>query len=385
MYPWRLIAMLEQADISFQDLFYPQRLRCPLEKRIVRAIEENWPAYFPTRKECRGSNWSLTIPEDEPLYQPHPKSRQKLAQWKKEIKGTIVEIRAYRADISWRRFWVICRKIPELRPFLKNFKPLADFLIFEESMWLRHGDALVRQEEFFQRQMRVMFATGSPYHHADPNRVRFLNSNRPTMEKIRMADLMCQLFDRPLMILAVLQTCASESPHSKFWLPIQNHIAAIIKTPSAMTFRMTWLEHAMQVSGAIKKTGKSSPRKWAGMLVSEKDPDVNVINAKAVEVHYWLHGRKLPSLKNVRRIGRVIFDASRQNANQADAGKDFWLFSWMITLWLEKHFTEIASEFKNDNRKIQNYYRRFFHYLKIVQPARNGQGAGGLFAHQPCD
>jgi hypothetical protein len=84
------------------------------------------------------------------------------------------------------------------------------------------------------------------------------------------------------------------------------------------------------------------------MLVSEKDPDVNVINAKAVEVHYWLHGRKLPSLKNVRRIGRVIFDDSRQNANQADAGKDLWLFSWMITLWIERHFVEIASEFKNE-------------------------------------
>jgi hypothetical protein len=57
MHPRRLIAMLEQADNSFQDLFYPQRLRCPLEKRIVRDIEENWPAYFPTRKECRGSSW----------------------------------------------------------------------------------------------------------------------------------------------------------------------------------------------------------------------------------------------------------------------------------------------------------------------------------------
>jgi hypothetical protein len=111
---------------------------------------------------------------------------------------------------------VICRKIPGLRPFLKNFKPLADFLILEESMWLRHGGALVGQEEFFQRQMRVMFAPGSPYHHADPNRVRFLSSNKPTMEKIRMAGLMCQLLDRPLMILAVLQTCAKESPHSKF-------------------------------------------------------------------------------------------------------------------------------------------------------------------------
>jgi hypothetical protein len=72
--------------------------------------------------------------------------------------------------------------------------------------------------------MRVMFAPGSPYHHADPNRVRFLSSNKPTMEKIRMAGLMCQLLDRPLMILAVLQTCAKESPHSKFWLPILSFV-----------------------------------------------------------------------------------------------------------------------------------------------------------------
>lgn len=377
--------MLEQTDISFQDLFYPRRLRCPLEKRVVRAIEENWPVYFPTRKECRGSSWSLTIPEDKPLYQPHPKSRQKLEQWKMEIKGTAVEIRAYRADLSWRRFGVVCQKIPRLRPFLNSFKPLADFLILEESMWLRYDGALVGPEEFFQRQMRVMFALGSPYHHADPNRVRFLSSSKPTMEKIRMADLMCQLFDRPLMILAVLQTSASKLPCSKFWLPVQDHIAAIIKTPSPMTFRKTWLEHAMQVSGAIKKTGKSSPRKWAGMLVSENDPDVNVVNAKAVEVHYWLHGRKLPSLKNIRRTGHLIFDANGQKVSQADVGNDLWLFSWMITLWLEKHFTEISSEFKNDDRKIQSYYRRFFHYLKILNSVRNGQGAGGLFARQLCD
>ena len=140
MYPWRLIAILEQADIPFQGLFYPERLRCPLEKRIVRAIED-WPADFPTRKECRSSSWSLTIPEGKPLYQPHPKSRQKQEQWKKDIKGTIVEFRAYRADISWSRFWVVCRKISRLRLFLRNFKPLADFLILEESMWPRHGNA----------------------------------------------------------------------------------------------------------------------------------------------------------------------------------------------------------------------------------------------------
>lgn len=112
MYPWRLIAILEEADPSFQELFYPKALRCPLEKRIVRAIEEHWPVYFPTRKECRGSRWSLTIPENEPLYKPHTKSGQKLDQWKREIRGTIVEIRACGADISWRRFTTICEEFP---------------------------------------------------------------------------------------------------------------------------------------------------------------------------------------------------------------------------------------------------------------------------------
>jgi len=365
MNPWRLIAILEDSDPSFQDLFYPGKLRCSLDNRIVRAIEEHWPAYFPTRKECRGANWSLTIPEDEPLFQPRPQSRQKLADWKKSIKDTIAEIRAYQADISWKRFVETCQKIPRLRPLLSDFTPLSDFLIYEESLWPRYGGVAVGQEEYLHGQLHALLAPGSPYHQADPHRLKFLDSQKPTMEKIHMIGLMRQLFDRPLMVLAVLQQCASESEHSQFWLPIQSHIAAIVKTPSSLTFRRTWLEHAMQVSGAIKKTGKSSPRKWARMLVSEKEPDLNVINAKAVEVHYWLHGRKQPSMESVRHTGRIIFPTNKQSVNHADAGKDLWLFSWMVTVWLEKHFTEIAAEFKSDPRKIRNYYRRFFHYLKI--------------------
>ena len=57
----------------------------------------------------------------------------------------------------------------------------------------------------------------------------------------------------------------------------------------------------------------------------------------------------------------------------------------MVTLWLEKHFAEIAVEFNNDRRKIQNYYRRFFHYLKIVSQNQGDQGAGGLLGRQPCN
>ena len=381
MYPLRLMAMLEKADPSFQDVFYPKALRCPLEKRVVRAIEEHWPAYFPTRKECRGSSWSLSIPENEPLYKPHPKSQQKLAQWKRDITGTIAEIRAHGADNSWGRFVVICRKIPGLRPLLRDLKPLEDFLIVEESLWPRYGGVTVGPEEFLQGQMQALLAPGSPYHHSDPQRLQFLRCSKSVIETIRAIDLMRQLFDRPLMTLAVLQRCARESGHWLFWLPIQNHITAIIKTPSPMTFRKVWLEHAMQVSGAIKKSGKSCPRKWAGMLVSKKDADF--INTKAIVVNGWLKRRKQPSLKNVRRSGQAIFTPANFKPKQTEAANDLWLFSWMITLWLERHFTEVASMLSRDRRKIQNYYRRFFHYLNSDDFARNGEGAGGLFTRQP--
>ncbi|HEV2328821.1 MAG TPA: hypothetical protein VGY56_08560 [Verrucomicrobiae bacterium] len=382
MYPRRLIAILEQADSSFQDLFYPIQFRCPLDARIVRAIDEHWPAYFPTRKECRGRNWSLTIPENKPLYRPNPKSVQKLTDWKKSTKSTIAEMRVYQADITWKRFVEICRNSPRLSLWLNDFKPLADFLISEESLWPRNGGALVGQDDLYNEKMRALLAPGSPYHHADSDRLRFLKSKEPTVEKIQMIGLMQQLYDRPLMVLAILQACANKSPHSQFWLPIQDHIAAIIKTPLPLTFRKTWLEHAMQVSGAITKAGKSVPRKWAKMLVVKSD--LNVINAKAIEVHYWLHGRKQPSMESVRRAGRVVFANSKLNTSQAEAGKDLWLFSWMVTLWLEKHFVEIAAEFKNDRHKIKNYYQRFFHYLKIVSQDQSDKGAGGLFARQPC-
>lgn len=372
MYPLRLIAILEQADPTFQNLFYPNALRCPLDKRIVRAIEEHWPAYFPTRKECRGSRWSLTIPENKPLYRPNPKSERKLAQWKTEIAGTTAEIRAYGADLSWKRFLAICEKIPRLRLLLRDFKPLGDFLINEESLWPNYGGVAVGQEDYFRGQMRALFSAGSPYRRFDPSRLRFLQSGRTTIEKIQMVGLMQQLFDRPLMILAVLQKCDTRAEHWRFWLPIQNHITAIIETPSPMIFRKTWLEHAMQVSGAIKNNGKSCPRKWARMLISESDPDLNLINAKAVEVNSWLKGKKQPSMETIRRAGRIIFNSGKLNPIQIEAGKDLWLFSWMVTLWLEKHFTEVAAEFKGEDRKIRNYYRRFFQYLKKSRLTRNG-------------
>ena len=322
-------------------------------------------------------------PRNKPLYRPNPKSVQKLADWKKSIKGTIAEMRAHQANFTWKRFVEICRKSTRLNFWLNDFKPLADFLIYEESMWPRYVGAPVGQEDLFNNQMRSLLSAGSPYHHADPKRLRFVKSQKPTMEKIRMIGLMQQLFDRPLIALAILQTCANESRHRAFWLPVRDSIAAIIKTPSPITFRKTWLEHAMQVSGAIANTGKSVPRKWAKKLIAEKNPDVNLINAKTVEVHYWLHGEKKPSMENVRRAGRVVFADSKLDKSQVEAGKDLWLFSWMLTLWLEKHFKEISAEFKGDRRKIQNFYRRFFHYQKIAAQPLASKGAGGFFARQP--
>ncbi len=363
MNPYRLIAILEHVDPSFKDLFYPGKHRCSLDDRIVLAIEQHWPAYFPTRKECRGKNWSLTIRETEPLYKPNPKSRKKLADWKKSIAGTIAEIRAYQADHSWKRFLEICNGIPSLGPLLKDFKPLADFLIHEESMWPKYVGILVAQEKFIQAQMKALFASNSPYKHADPKRLKFVASHKPGFEEIRMVGLMRKVFDGPLMALAILELCANRSPHSKYWLPVQKHITAIIKAQSPLTFRIIWLEHVMQVSGATTKAGKSVPRKWARLLVGKDD--LHAINVKAIEVHRWLHGKKLPSMENVRLAGRVLFKNCNPGGNQAESEKHLWLLSWMVTLWLEKHFTEIAAELENNRSKIKNYYQRFFHYLKV--------------------
>jgi hypothetical protein len=308
---------------------------------------------------------------------------QELERWKKSIAGTIVEMRAYRADISWKRFIAICRNTPRLQSILSDFRPLAEFLIFEESMWPNNYGKAVGMDEFYQGQIKALRASGSPYLFSDPQRLRFLQLRKPTIEKIRMIDLMRQLLDRPLMILAVLQKCASESANSLFWLDLQNHIATIIKTQSPLTFRKTWLEHTMQVSDATKKSGKSCPRKWAKMLIAGKEIDLNSINAKAVEVNSWLKGKKQPSIENIRRSWQAIVTAKILTPEEAEAGKDRWLFTWMITLWLEKHYTEIAVVFKGDTRKIQNYYRRFFHYLEIFHIIQKGKGAGGLVARQP--
>jgi hypothetical protein len=306
-----------------------------------------------------------------------------LNAWKEKIRDTIVEGRAYRADVSWKRFFEICHKSPRLRRILMDYKPLADFLIREESMWLRSGGVAVGMEDFFQRQVKALLAPGSPYLFSDPRRLLFLQSKKPTIEKIWMIGLMRQLFDRPLMVLAILQQCASESKHSLFWLDLKDHISAIIKTPSPLTFRKTWCEHAMQVSGSTKKSGKSCPRKWASLLVSHKEPYLRNIDAKAIEVNSWLKGKKQPSVESIRRTWQAIVTAKHLSPNQAEAGNDRWLFSWMITLWLEKHFAEIAAEFNGENPKIQSFYRQFFHYLEVGRDTPNEKGAGGQRARQP--
>ena len=139
----------------------------------------------------------------------------------------------------------------------------------------------------------------------------------------------------------------------------------------------------MQMSGSTKKSGESCPRKWACLLVSDKKPHLRNIEAKAIEVNSWLKGKKQPSVMNIRRSWQAIVIAKSLPLKQAEAGSDHWLFSWMITLWLEKHFTEIDAQFKGNTHAIRGFYRRFFHYLQIAYPDRNGKGAGGLFARQP--
>jgi hypothetical protein len=384
------MAILEKCDPTFRELFYPKELRCPLEeKRIVRAIEEGWPAYFPTQKECRGTNWTWTNVGNKPLYKPHPKSLQKLEHWKKEIAGTIVEGRAYGADVSWKRFFILCRKSPVLRPFVSDFMPLADFLIQEESMWPRYGGVAVGMETFLQDEMAALLAPDSPYRFSDPQRLRFLKSQKTMIEKIQMIDLMRQLFERPLMILALLQKCASKSKNSSCWLNLQDYVTEILKTPNMLTIRRTWLEHAMRTSNSTKKSGKPCLRKWAQRLLAgvEIDPDDvedDATTTKAIEVNRWMKGKKLPSVENIERLWLAVVAAKKFNQKQAKAGRGRWLLSWMVALLLEKHFTEVAAEFKGERREIQNFYRRFFHYLEIF-PLSHNQGADGREARQPCD
>lgn len=228
-------------------------------------------------------------------------------------------------------------------------------------MWPRHKGIMVGPEEYFESQMQALLAPGSPYLKSDPYRLRQLRAHMPTIEKICLIGSMRSLFDRPLMILALLQTCVETSKFCRFWLPIPGHIEGIVKTPSSLTFRKTWLEHAMQVSGAVKKSGKSCQRTWAKLLVASNEPDL--INEKAIEVNRWLKGTKLPSLKNVKRAGEIIFNRTDASRRSKEIAADLWLFSWMIALWLEKHFTEISKEFKGDRQKIQSYYRGFYGYL----------------------
>jgi hypothetical protein len=181
------------------------------------------------------------------------------------------------------------------------------------------------------------------------------------------------------MTLAVLELCARSSQHYNYWIPIQSHIAAIIKKQSPLTFRKTWFEHTMQISGATTKTGKSIPRKWARLLVGNDDS--HATNVKAIEVHRWLHGKKLPSMQNIRRAGRVAFKNSKSYGSQHESEQHIWLLSWLVTLWLEKHLAEISAEFENNRSKIKKYYQRFFHYLKVYHTSR--RRAGGRKARQP--
>jgi hypothetical protein len=122
-----------------------------------------------------------------------------------------------------------------------RFKALADFLIHEESMWPLYGGKAVGEKEFIRDQMQALFASYSPYKHADPKRLKYLASQKPSLEKIRLVGLMRQVFDGPLMALAILEYCARRSPHSKYWLPVQKHITSIIKAQTPLTFRTTWL------------------------------------------------------------------------------------------------------------------------------------------------
>jgi hypothetical protein len=241
---WRFICILEERDPSFHRLFYPEHLRYPADWRTVQAIEENWPAYFPTRKECRGPTWSFGIGKDEPLYKPSQRAQRKLARWKATIRGTIPEGRAYGSDKSWKRFFQICRRCPRLLPHLQELKALAEFLVREESMWPRAGP-VDHAEPLLRKKLEILLSANSPYIHSDPQRLRFLKSPGPALERIQMIYAMRSLLDGPLMTLAVLQKCADMSSTWFGWLDLRDHLKAILEKPSKFTFRATWFKHAL--------------------------------------------------------------------------------------------------------------------------------------------
>jgi hypothetical protein len=374
--PWRLMCILEERSPSFQKLFYPEHLHYQGDWRTVRAIEENWPAYFPTRKECRGPEWSLVIGEDKPLYKPSQKAQRKLAQWKTAIYGTIAEGRAYRSDMSWKRFFQICRQSPRLRPHVQELTALADFLVHEESMWPPPGPA-DHPEPLLRKKLAILLSANSPYLHADPQRLRFLKSGAPALRKIQMIYAMRSLLDGPLMTLAVLQKCADKSSAWYGWLDLRDHIKAIVKKPAKFTFRKTWFDYALRLAGATKPSGKPFPREWARqLLVAQRGEKEGIEDpgSKAIEVNAWLKGKKLPSIRNIEQSWNVVATLHASRIPDEAAGRDVWIFSWMIALLMEKHYEEIRCAFKRDKvkfqrRQIQRYYRRFFHHLKTVLPA----------------
>jgi hypothetical protein len=185
------------------------------------------------------------------------------------------------------------------------------------------------------------------------------------------------------MALAILQECMDQSKHQWLWLDLRKHIKAIRSKPDPKTFRRTWLEHAMRTAGATKKYGQPCPRKWARMLLPESKQNLLGTNAKAIEVHGWQKGT-IPSVKNIQNSWRVVVTAMHLSPKDAENGADTWLFSWMITLLMEKHFNEITAALPGDPSKVKRYYSRFFQYLKLdLTIPGSGKEAGGHSARQP--
>jgi hypothetical protein len=136
-------------------------------------------------------------------------------------------------------------------------------------------------------------------------------------------------------------------------------------------------DHALRLAGATKPSGKPFPREWARqLLVAQRGEKEGIEDpgSKAIEVNAWLKGKKLPSIRNIEQSWNVVATLHASRIPDEAAGRDVWIFSWMIALLMEKHYEEIRCAFKRDKvkfqrRQIQRYYRRFFHHLKTVLPA----------------
>lgn len=390
MSPLLLMRMLEGADPAFKNWFYPRELRCPIDSRVVYAIENHQPVYLPTRTEYRDwkkrrkrnngryARMTIIIKGEEPLYQPDPETLKKLNAWKLKVRGTLAELRVHKSDTTWKRFFEILENDQGIKALLTILDPLRKWLIHEEAMWPKARPAN-HAEVFFKEDYNILLSQGSPYRFTASQRQEALRSEKPDIDKLVLINLIRDILDGPLMALAMLDGCMVGSPFAHSWIGLGELIERTLVNLRPGCFKRYWLEAAMIKARAVKKNGDIYPAKWArGFLASSdsKWDQEKKAREKAIEVNSWLRWNKpvRPSLKNIERMFGLIPD-SRMNSQ-------VWRFSWMTVLCLDRHFDEIWEHFKGDADKVKEYYGAYFHHFQrakkvVAKLRRDGTDAAG--------